>query len=61
VPELRRGRRREAHDGPNCGYQYEEGDYTMSPEELGEKTPDEFQTEAPEEKLEAVTEEGDDG
>lgn len=43
---------------PNCGYEYEEGDYTMSPEELGERTPDEFQTEVSEEKLEAVTEEG---
>jgi hypothetical protein len=50
VPELRRGRRREAHDGPNCGYQYEEGDYTMSPDELEDKTPDEFQTEVSEEK-----------
>lgn len=37
---------------PSCGYQYEEGDYTMSPEELGDKTPDEFQTEVSEEELE---------
>jgi uncharacterized Zn finger protein (UPF0148 family) len=46
---------------PNCGYQYEEGDYTMSPDELENKTPSEFQTEVSEEKLEEVTEEGDEG
>lgn len=46
---------------PNCGYQYEGDDYTMSPEELGARTPDEFQTEVSQEKLDAVTDEDEEG